>query len=175
MPQYIAFLRAINVGGRTVKMDRLREICQSLDLSDVETFIASGNVIFRSRARRDALERKIEMALEKHLGFQVDTFIRTVEATRAVAQSAPFGELDPGDSLYAGFLKVPPTAAAAGAVAAHSTREHRFVVVGEEVWWRRAQGSDLKDWAGLIEKTTGPMTVRNITTIRKLAAKYSGG
>ena len=43
---YVALLRGINVGGRNVKMDRLREIFESLGFSNVETFIASGNVIF---------------------------------------------------------------------------------------------------------------------------------
>ena len=49
MPRYIAFLRAINVGGRhTVKMDFLRDFFESLGFSNVETFIASGNVVFDS-------------------------------------------------------------------------------------------------------------------------------
>lgn len=66
MPRYVAFLRAINVGGRTVKMDRLREIFESLGLGDVETFIASGNVIFRSRSTKpQALEKKIERSLRQ--------------------------------------------------------------------------------------------------------------
>ena len=50
MPRYIAFLRAINVGGHTVKMDRLREIFESLGFANVETFIASGNVVFETTA-----------------------------------------------------------------------------------------------------------------------------
>ena len=44
MPKHFAFLRAINVGGHTVKMDHLRDIFESLGFSNVETFIASGNV-----------------------------------------------------------------------------------------------------------------------------------
>jgi len=48
MTRYIAFLRAINVGGHTVKMEHLRGIFESMGFSNVETFIASGNVIFAS-------------------------------------------------------------------------------------------------------------------------------
>jgi uncharacterized protein (DUF1697 family) len=48
-PRLIAFLRAINVGGHVVKMEALRRIFESLDFADVETFIASGNVIFSAR------------------------------------------------------------------------------------------------------------------------------
>ena len=54
MPRYIAFLRAVNVGGRIVKMDELREHFAAAGFSDVETFIASGNVIFSSSAKSTA-------------------------------------------------------------------------------------------------------------------------
>ncbi len=47
MTRYVAFLRAINVGGRTVAMRELTRIFERLGFSDVGTFIASGNVIFR--------------------------------------------------------------------------------------------------------------------------------
>ena len=50
MPQYIAFLRGINVGGHRVKMDRLRELFEELSLRDVSTIISSGNVIFSAHS-----------------------------------------------------------------------------------------------------------------------------
>ena len=56
MPRHIAFLSAINVGGHTVKMDLLCRLFEELGLKDVETFIASGNVIFRSPAKSASLE-----------------------------------------------------------------------------------------------------------------------
>src|SRR5215211_2292119 len=78
MPKYIAFLRAINVGGHTVKMDYLRTLFEDLGLMNVETFIASGNVIFDSPARRPkALEQKIETFLKEKFGYAVATFIRS--------------------------------------------------------------------------------------------------
>jgi uncharacterized protein (DUF1697 family) len=48
MPKYAAFLRATNLGGHTVKMDDLRRLFEAMGFSNVETFIASGNVIFES-------------------------------------------------------------------------------------------------------------------------------
>lgn len=61
MTKYIAFLRAINVGGHNVKMDELKKYFESLGFSNVETFIASGNVIFEASAKDAAkLEKKIE-------------------------------------------------------------------------------------------------------------------
>ena len=59
MSVHMALLRAINVGGHTVRMDRLRAIFESLRFRDVETVIASGNIVFETAARDPAtLERK---------------------------------------------------------------------------------------------------------------------
>ena len=78
MPKYVAFLRAISGGGHTVKMDYLRSLFESLGFSNVETFIASGNVIFDSTSKSTkALEKKIESYLLKTLGYEVVTlFVR---------------------------------------------------------------------------------------------------
>ncbi len=87
--RYIAFLRAINVGGRVVKMDQLKRLFEELPLSDVETYIASGNVIFTSAARTAApLEAKIEAHLERRLGYAVPTFLRTPAELAAVGPRA---------------------------------------------------------------------------------------
>jgi uncharacterized protein (DUF1697 family) len=78
MFRFIAFLRAINVGrGRTVKMQSLRQVFESLGFSRVATFIASGNVIFEATTKHTkTLERKIEKRLREVLGYEVPTFIR---------------------------------------------------------------------------------------------------
>ena len=77
MPRYVAFLRAVNVGGRVVKMEALRRIFESAGLTNVETFIASGNVLFDSGSRSEkALRAKIEKSLQNELGYSVVTFLR---------------------------------------------------------------------------------------------------
>ena len=58
--RYVALLRAINVGGRTVKMDRLRVLFEEMKLQNVQTYIASGNVIFDSSAA--AASSSLEMS-----------------------------------------------------------------------------------------------------------------
>ncbi|MGH7483915.1 MAG: DUF1697 domain-containing protein, partial [Longimicrobiales bacterium] len=78
MARCFAFLRAINVGGRTVRMAALRELFDALGLERVETFIASGNVVFDVEGQEDpsALERRIEERLRRELGYEVATFLR---------------------------------------------------------------------------------------------------
>lgn len=92
MFRFIAFLRAINVGGgRTVKMQFLRQVFESLGFSKVATFIVSGNVVFETTTKKTmALERKIERALKKALGYEVRTFVRKEAELAKIANYRPF-------------------------------------------------------------------------------------
>src|SRR5215472_10044552 len=100
MFRFIAFLRAINAGrGRTVKMQFLRGVFQSLGFSKVATFLASGNVMFETTTKKTkALERKIENALHEALGYEVRTFIRGEAELTKIANYHPFpqSKLDTG-------------------------------------------------------------------------------
>src|SRR5258705_7845630 len=106
MPKYVAFLRAIIVGGHIVKMDQVRSLFEAMGFSNVETFIASGNVIFDSKSKSaKALEGKIERALEDNLGYPVKTFIRSIAELAAVARYKPFQDcLEDGNVLYIAFV-----------------------------------------------------------------------
>ncbi len=103
--RYAAFLRAINVGGHTVRMEQLRKLFEGLGLGSVETFIASGNVIFESAVGRAALETQIEGALEAALGYPVGTFLRTIPEVAAAARLPPFSSAAEEGTTYVGFLK----------------------------------------------------------------------
>ena len=94
MRRYVALLRAINVGGHVVKMEKLRALFDELAFKDVETVIASGNVLFSSGApNAAALEEKIERHLKAALGYEVTTFIRTpreMKGERSTQRTASF-------------------------------------------------------------------------------------
>ena len=81
MTRYIAFLRAINVGGHTVKMDALRKMFESLGFSNVKSLLQSGNLIFDGGGRRTgaAAERALEEAARQRLPLDADFFVRTAE------------------------------------------------------------------------------------------------
>lgn len=177
MPRYVAFLRAINVGGHVVKMERLRELFESLGLRGVETFIASGNVIFETRATdAAALEARIERHLATSLGYEVATFLRTTEELAAVAAHVPFPEADPipeGRALWVGFLKSPPGAAPREALMAYRSDSDDFQIRQREFYWLRRTGmSDSAVTGARLERAIGAATMRNVTTVRKLSAKY---
>src|SRR5688572_28723471 len=109
MARYVAFLRAINVGGRYVKMEVLKRHFDEMGFTGVSTFIASGNVIFETRARdAAALERKIEAGLKKGLGYEVATFLRTPRELAVVVAHEPFPGSPEAES-YVAFLREPPS------------------------------------------------------------------
>ncbi|WP_371482022.1 DUF1697 domain-containing protein [Kitasatospora sp. NBC_00315] len=107
---YIAFLRAVNVGGHTVKMERLRELFTELGLSGVRSYIQSGNVFFRTdETDRAALTRRIEEHLAAALGYPVPAMLRTVEEVESLLAAEPFAgfEAGPDVRLVLVFLSEP--------------------------------------------------------------------
>jgi uncharacterized protein (DUF1697 family) len=179
MPKYVAFLRAINVGGHTVKMDYLRSLFEGIGLANVETFIASGNVIFDSKSRNTAsLEQKIEKHLRTILGYEVRTFIRATSELAEVADYEPFSKVElnaAGNSLYVGFLADKPSNEAKKKVFLLSGPTDDFAVHGRELYWLiRTSFSESTVSGGLLENTLGlSATFRNVNTVRRIAAKYS--
>jgi len=170
MPRHVAFLRAINVGGRNVKMEALKKIFEADGFRNVATFIASGNVLFDSTAKPDKLERKIEALLEKELGYRVDTFIRSVPELAAIVKANPYSDSD-GTVTHIGFTAEPLDAAAIVRVEAMTTPEDRFHAAGCDLYWHRIGRSSDSLFSGtVLEKILRrPATLRNLKTIRKLA------
>jgi uncharacterized protein (DUF1697 family) len=175
MPKYIAFLRAINVGGHTVKMDQLKKLFEALGFTNVETFIASGNVIFDSPSKSTAaLQKKIETFLEKSLGYKVATFLRTPAELAAIVNHEPFGKTE--HTIYIGFMGDEPEKPATAKLVSSATPLDEFHVNGREVFWlcRAKLFSESQFNGARLEKILGrAATLRNTTTVRKLAAKYS--
>jgi uncharacterized protein (DUF1697 family) len=179
MPKYVAFLRAINVGGHTVKMDQLRLLFESLGFLSVETFIASGNVIFKSPSKSTkVLEKKIEGVLHETLGYRVATFIRSTVELAAIAQYQPFNAAKlraEGSNLYIAFLADRPGEEAKKKLLSFSTKIDDLHVSEREVYWLRHTKISESAFSGpRLEKTLGMQaTFRNSTTVKRLALKYS--
>jgi len=175
---YVALLRAINVGGHVVKMDRLKNLFESLGLKSVATFIASGNVYFESSVKdAAALERRIEGRLREALGYPVATFVRSTAELAGIARYRPFpsGRLEAdGVTLFIGFLHAAPAKAVRGKVTALSTEGDAFHLRQRELYWLRHGGFSDSPFSGaVLEKALGvATTLRNANTVRKLAAKY---
>lgn len=174
MPRYVAFLRAINVSGHVVKMDALQRHFASLGFDDVRTFIASGNVIFKSRSTAAAaLERRIEACLEDRLGYEVKTFLRTDAEVAAVAAYRAFepASVASAGSFNVGFLAGPLDNVAITRVKGFASAIDDFHVNGRELYWLcQTKQSDSKFSNAAFEKAIGARaTFRGLNTIRRLA------
>lgn len=177
MPTYIAFLRAINVGGHTVKMERLKKLFEELGFSKVSTFIASGNVIFDSASKStQMLEKKIESHLKKSLGYEVLTFIRSSSELAEIAAYRPFSEAEIAKNLalYVGFLQGTPSAEAKNKLSSAGSKIEQFHLHGRELYWLLGAHFKESKFSGpQLEKVLGmPTTLRNVTTVMKLVEKY---
>jgi uncharacterized protein (DUF1697 family) len=177
MPRFVAFLRAVNVGGRTVKMETLRGWFSDMGFTSVETFIASGNVIFEAKsAAAVQLEKKIEAHLADALGYSVSVFLRTASELSAISAHQPFAAaaLQSAQALNIGFCKDSLTPAAITAVMALATPIDDFHVHGRELYWlcRHRQSESTFSNQQFERAIKGVATLRSATTIAKLASKY---
>jgi uncharacterized protein (DUF1697 family) len=178
MMRYIAFLRAINVGGHTVKMDALRQLFESLGFSNVETFIASGNVIFETTSKDNkALEGRIGKKLKEALGYEVVPFIRSDAELTAIANYRPFrkSELDAAMALNVAFLADALDHESTKKLMTLKTDIDDFHVHEREIYWLCLKKQSESTFSNvLLERTLGRQsTFRGVNTVRKMAEKYS--
>ena len=175
--RYVALLRGINVGGHRVEMRRLRALFEELGFRDVSTFIASGNVVFSTDSDdAEGLRTSIEGHLERELGYAVATFLRT-PAELALTADAGKGDArdgEPGASHYVIFLHDPAQDSLRSELRALESDVDAFRCAGREIHWTmRGKLSESPLFGGAIERATRrvPTTMRNMTTLRRLAAK----
>ena len=176
MTIHIALLRAINVGGhKQVAMSDLRDLLAHLGFVDARSLLQSGNLVFRSEARRTSaqLERLLEREVAKRLGLQTEFFVRTAEEWKAVVARNPFpkeAERDPGHLLVL-FLKQAPDAKDVKALQAAITGPERVRAAGRQAYFVYPDGIGRSRLThSLIEKKIGRGTGRNWNTVLKLAA-----
>jgi uncharacterized protein (DUF1697 family) len=175
----IAFLRGINVGGHRVKMDRLRDVFETLGFARVETFIASGNVVFDAPAREDdpTIERRIEARLLEALGYEVHTFIRTPAELAAIVGFDAFPPARvqaPDHTLFVHLLREAPSPQGVAILCAYRTPADDLRLHHRELYWlRHGRVSDsLIPWNRLARDLAMNSTARNIATLRAITERW---
>jgi uncharacterized protein (DUF1697 family) len=174
MPVIVSMLRGVNLAGRgKIKMDELRALYASLGLEDAQTFIQSGNVVFRSQERSlTKLAARLEDAIEQRFGFRPPVILRTAAQLRDVVANNPFVErtdIEP-NKLLVWFLAGPLSAEAIANVRAIKTEPEELQIVEDEVFVYYAAGMARPklSWPAVerVMKVSG--TGRNWNTVRKL-------
>lgn len=161
----VALLRAVNVGGTgALPMAELRRMGTACGLSDVRTYIASGNLLFTSDAAEAEIKQRLEEALLAYAGKPVDVFVRSADELEAIVAANPFPDAQ-GSRHMVYFQDAPP--------AADLIERCRDIGTERMALGRRELHVDYGEGIRTTRlKIPGPegRTARNMNTVRKLAA-----
>ena len=166
----MALLRGINLGARNkVPMAELRRVFEEVGCADVQTYIQSGNVLFRKRAAdRAALSRKLERAVEKTFGVNATVVLRTWPELRKLFAAHPFGADTSRTSVT--FLAAKPAAKDVRRLRRLEIAPDEVKVVGSDVFVRYPRGVQGARLSGAqLERELGVAgTNRNWRTVARL-------
>ncbi|MGH8026143.1 MAG: DUF1697 domain-containing protein [Pseudoxanthomonas sp.] len=165
MNNYIALLRAVNVGGTgKLPMADLRGMCQSAGFHDVRTYIASGNAVLRSASTAMQVKATLEAALAGYAGKPVGVLVRTGAEMAAIAAANPFPKAAPNRVVVIFLDSAPPD----DALATLGHRKGEELVLGKrEIYVHYGDGmADSKLKIPAAKNGTG----RNMNTVVRLAA-----
>jgi len=174
MTVVISMLRGVNVGGHNkIKMDALRALYESLKLRDAQTYVQSGNVIFRTDERDIArLTKRIEDGIERKFGFRPDVILRTAAEMRDVVARNPFAKrrgIEPGKLLVT-FLASDPPAEVREKVRQIKCDPEELRIEGRElyIYFPNGMGRSKLSTAKLEKTMSTPGTGRNWNSVTKM-------
>jgi uncharacterized protein (DUF1697 family) len=175
---YVALLRGINLGAHNkVSMPDLRTLFGRLGAEDVETYVQSGNVVFKSADAPAELTRAIEKRIRRDLSLDVTVLLRTQPQLARILTRNPFsdGGRDP-TKLHVTFLAEKPDRTRVGGLDPQRAEPDEFRVVGEEIYLHCPNGyGRSKLTNAYFEKQLGvAATTRNWKTVTKLAELAAG-
>ena len=165
MTVYVALLRAVNVGGTSkLPMADLKRFAEELGFDEPRTYIASGNVLFRSSYAENAVRKRLEDRLEPHMGRRVPVMVRTAAEMAAAVKANPFEDA-PGRRVLAIFLPDKPPKDALDHV--RGLDGERLALGKREIYVDYCGA--LLGRSKLKIPAAAPGTARNMNTVTKLA------
>ena len=172
MTPYVALLRGINVGGHNnLPMQDLRDILASFACENVQTYIQSGNAVFRSDDDKTRLSSKIEAAIDRQFGFTPKVLLLTVDDYQSVLSANPFPDaVDDPKSLHVSFLAQAPLAPDLMTLDVLKSPTENYVLLENAFYLHAPDGIGRSKLAAKVEKCLGVQTSgRNWRTASKIA------
>jgi uncharacterized protein (DUF1697 family) len=164
MTAYVALLRAVNVGGTgKLPMTGLKAMCEEAGFADVKTYIASGNVVFTSKASEKAVKTALDKRLQAYAGKPVGVLVRTAAEMDAVLKANPFPKAAPNRVLAIFLDQAPPADTLKGV---SGQKDEKIALGKREVY---VHYGDRMGTSKLKIKAAVAGTGRNMNTIAKLA------
>ncbi len=174
MTEWVALLRGVNVGGITIRSAELRDMLSTMGLTDVRTFLASGNAAFRSPRRREELKPAIEAALGERFGYDAWIVLVTRAEVEAAITSFPFDATDAARQPWVIFCVDTATREELTDAARALDDGVDPVAAGPDViYWNPEKGrSTDTPFAKVIARATykARTTNRNLRTLQKIVA-----
>ncbi len=174
MATWIALFRGINVGGHgRLPMKELVAILEELGLSDVKTYIQSGNVVFRSRASNAGrLADRIARAVESSRGFRPQVVLLTADALRHAADASPFPKGEAAmKTVHLCFLAEPSTAPDFATMDRVKSATEEYALIDDVFYLHAPDGIARSKLAAQVERCLGvPTTSRNWRTVERVLA-----
>ncbi len=170
MTRFVALLRAVNVGGTVLKMDALRSAMQTLAVSEVTTYIQSGNVLFSAEGRATDWQDQIGQLIRAHFGLDVTVMVVTAAEVADALAANPY-RTEPDDvNPYFGFLLTAPEESGIEALAEIDFGRDEYALRGRVIYVCYAEGAgSTKLTNAVIERKLGVRgTMRNQKTVRRL-------
>ncbi len=177
MSIYIALLRGINVGGKNIiKMGDLKHAFEAIGLSQVRTYIQSGNVLFKSNEEEEPLRKRIEHEIERVFGFEITVVLRTDKELEYITQNCPFSQEEiseaelssEAESLYISLLTQAPAQEGIQLLNTYKSERDKCQIQGRDVFLLFHHSIRNSKLANNLHKLGVPATVRNWKTINKL-------
>jgi uncharacterized protein (DUF1697 family) len=174
MAVIVSMLRGVNVGGHNkVKMDALRALYESIGLRNPQTYVQSGNIVFRTNGRDlAAISSKIEKAIERSFGFRAPVVVRTASELRDVIARNPFARrrgIEPSKLLVM-FLESHPSDEALEQVLKIKAEPEEMHIDGREVYiyFPNGMARPKLSWVAVEKKLKTAGTGRNWNSVSKL-------
>lgn len=177
MTRFIALLRAVNVGGRKVEMASLRALATHLGYDEVQTYVASGNLLFTTHGAPKTVAEQLEAAIAARFKMEVPVILRSATQWERYLDG-PFPDAaatEPNRVLLA-LSKAAPRKEAPIELAARAMNGESIVLAGDALWVHYPAGqAQTKLTPALVDKAMGSATTaRNLNTVRKLAELANG-
>lgn len=170
---HVFLFRAVNVGGTAkLPMADLRALAAELGATNVQTYIASGNLIASPPVEPSAFARQLEAAVETRYGFTREVIVRDAATLRAARDAHPFTVVDPRFS-YLIPLSSAPEPAPRVAASELPVGVDEWALFGDDLHVRHEHGAGSADLdVARLLRTLGVVgTARNLRTVDELIAR----
>lgn len=165
MSRYAAFLRGVNVGGVNLKMADVAAALTDAGFTAVKTILASGNVVFASRAGTESVRATAEKALRDRFGYDAWVLAYDVDTVAAISAAYPFTREVEGHHSYVTFVTDPDVLDELAALAADAPPEEKIQRGEGVIYWQVPKSGTLDTTIG---KTMGKKRYKSSTTTRNL-------